>query len=115
MTIMKSYPTKEFYGNVPTFHYSDERASREALITKIGIGEPVASFVVDKGHINGLEIHQITTTGIILIYNMNSHKLVTKLIARPAQIMRYFSEDDKPIPYEILNIAMEHEKMGYNE
>ena len=48
-------------------HYNQNRDWREYLIsTVIGEGNIVDSFVVDKGHRNGPEIHSITDTGIII-------------------------------------------------
>ena len=60
---------------------------------------------------NGPEIHEITDTAIINIYNKRSHKLVTKLIARPGQIRRYYNGN---APQEILEKAFENMKKGYN-
>lgn len=77
-------------------HYKEDRRIREQHIKEIGYGEPVASFIVDRGHENGPEIHEITTTGIINIYNQRTKKLVTKLIARPGQIKRYFTNGNAP-------------------
>lgn len=77
-------------------HYTEERADREARIALIGEGKIVDRFVVDKGHKNGPEIHEISNTGIITIYNKRTHKLITKLIARPGQIKRYYAEGKAP-------------------
>lgn len=77
-------------------HYIEDRQAREEIIKKIGTGEVVASFRVDRGHKNGAEIHKITNTGIILIYNERTNKLITKLIARPGQIKRYYKEGKAP-------------------
>lgn len=44
------------------------------------------SFVVDRGHPNGPEIHSVTDTGIIVVHNQRTGKMVTKLIARPGQV-----------------------------
>jgi hypothetical protein len=40
------------------------------------------------------------------VYNVNSGKLVTKLIARPGQIRRYFAEGEAPA--EIIEAAYQH-------
>lgn len=97
-------------------HYREERKERERIINEIiGIGEKVATFKVDRGHRNGPELHTITTTGIVIIENERTHKLVTKLIARPAQIKRYFGDDNSPQVKQILKLAKEHNLMGYNE
>lgn len=78
-------------------HYTNDRQRREEIInTIVGQGTPVAAFLVDRGHRNGAEIHEITDTGIINIYNQRTHKLVTKLIARPGQIRRYYPEGKAP-------------------
>lgn len=45
--------------------------------------------IVNKGHENGAEVHVIYNNGIIKIYNANSHKFITVLIARAPQVERY--------------------------
>lgn len=94
-------------------HYNKDRIEREKLIKKIGIGKEVATFRVDRHHINGAELHTITSTGIIIIRNERTNKMVTKLIARPAQISRYFDKETKEVR-DIMKIAREHQILGYN-
>ena len=95
-------------------HYSQDREAREAIIRKIGQGEVVASFRVDRGHRNGAEIHKITNTGIILIYNERTGKMVTKLIARVGQIKRYYK--DRKAPRYLIEKAIDNTvKNNYNE
>ena len=77
-------------------HYMNDRQKREEVINMIGQGTPVATFIIDRGHRNGAELHEITDTGIINIYNQKTHKLITKLIARPGQIRRYYKEENAP-------------------
>ena len=77
-------------------HYQIERQERERVIQLIGIGNPVDRFVVDRGHINGPEIHELTDTGIINIYNKRTHILITRLIARVGQIKRYYPYGKAP-------------------
>ena len=45
--------------------------------------------VVNKGHANGDEVHLVYNNGIVKIYNANSRKFITVLIARVPQIERY--------------------------
>jgi hypothetical protein len=97
-----------------TLHYSNDRQSREQLILTIGYGEIIKVAEVDRGHRNGPEVHKISSTGIITIYNKRSGRLITKLIARPNQIRRYWT-DGESAPVELLNIARDHQKMHYNE
>ena len=93
-------------------HYTEDRRNREELINTIGIGKVVDSFIIDKGHKNGPERHEITTTGIIIIYNARTNKLVTKLIARVGQIKRYYKDGNAP--KEIIKQARKHTELGYN-
>lgn len=95
-------------------HYTKDRQSREAIITQIGEGTVIKEVVVDRGHRNGPEVHKITSTALILVYNQRSGKLVTKLIARPAQILRYYKEDE-PKPTRVVELARVHARMKYNE
>ena len=45
--------------------------------------------IVNKGHNNGNEVHVIYNNGIIKIYNANTCRFITVLIAREPQIERY--------------------------
>lgn len=94
-------------------HYNEDRKSREDLIRTIGYGTTVKTVIIDRGHRNGPEIHEISDTGIITVYNERTKKLVTKLIARPGQIRRYYKENEI-IPKNLLQIAKEHQRMAFN-
>lgn len=97
-------------------HYKIDRQRRNELIKKIGIGKPVDRFYIDRGHPNGAEIHVITSTALILIYNQNTHKFITALIARPAQIKRYYINDNyKVMSEDVYRLAAEHQRLGYNQ
>ena len=82
-------------------HYAQDRRDRENRIQKIGEGTIIKTVVVDRGHRNGPEIHEISDTGIITVFNQKTHKLITKMIARPGQIKRYFNN----APKKLLDIA----------
>lgn len=97
-------------------HYTNDRQSRNRLIKQIGIGKPVDRFYIDRGHKDGTEIHVITSTALILIYNQRTHRFITALIARPAQIERYYINDSfKAMPEDVYRLAVEHIKLGYNQ
>ena len=96
-----------------TKHYTQDRRERENLIRQIGTGKAIANFTVDRGHRNGPEIHIITENAIIIVKNERTHKTVTKLIARPGQIRRYFTEITEEIQ-RVIDKAREHELKGYN-
>lgn len=100
-------------------HYKKQRYIRERYINKYvdGDGYIVDGFVVDRGHPHGAEVHSITENGIIIIHNYYSGKLVSKLIARPRQIKRYyeFTGRERPKEYDrILELARNHQTLGYN-
>lgn len=98
-----------------TLHNKIDRQFREDFIkTKIGYGEIIDKFWWDKGHKNGAEIHNITSTGLIIIQNANSKKHITTLIGRPAQIKRYYDWSNEVAPKWLLDIAQEHTDLGYN-
>ena len=66
--------------------------------------------VVNKGHANGDEIHIVYNNGIVKIYNANSRKFITVLIARVPQIERYKVKITRTMKKKI-NL---HIKNGYN-
>ena len=94
-------------------HYTYERQQREQIIEMIGYGVAIKSVIVDRGHHNGPEIHTISSTGIITIQNQYTKKVVTKLIARPGQIARYYTNEQPP--RWLIDLAREHLKKSYNE
>ena len=99
-----------------SFHYTSARQARNEFIeTAIGDGVVIDSFLVDNGHPKGAEIHSVTDTGIILIYNSVTNKLITKLIARPEQIRKLYRSEGRDAPKKIINIARKHNIHKYNE
>jgi hypothetical protein len=93
-------------------HYTTERQARERAIAEIGYGYTVKTVIVDRGHRNGAEIHSISSTGIITIQNERTKKMITKLIARPGQIARYYTNEEPP--RWLMNIAREHLQKNLN-
>ena len=105
--------------NVSTFHYAKDRTVRHNKIANvIGEGNCIAYFIVDKAHPNGNEVHCVYDNGIVVIYNENSKRLITELIARPNQIYRYWSGLGIAFPSQynhIIRKARKHQMLGYNE
>lgn len=94
-------------------HWEEERANRNRLINEvIGLGEPIKEVIIDKGHKNGAERHVLTSTGIIIVYNARTGKMITRLIARVGQVKRYY--EDGKAPKEIIRLARKHTDLGYN-
>lgn len=94
-------------------HYARDRRDRENRIRLIGEGNTIKVAIVDKGHRNGPEIHMLSDTGIITILNQRTGKLITKLIARPGQIKRYYESENR-IPAGLLDLAYEHQRLALN-
>lgn len=67
--------------------------------------------VVNKGHENGNEIHLVYNNGVVKIYNANSRKFITVLIARVPQIERYKVRVTKTMRNKIKS----HIAKGYNQ
>lgn len=101
-----------------TRHYDVDKntAVRREIIEKyIGWGKDIFSAEVDRGHKNGTEIHVITDTAIIKVYNIRTKKHVTDLIARPNQIKRVYHAKGQYAPQWLLDIAYENRSRGFNE
>ena len=103
-----------------TNHYKNKRYKRENFINKYihNDGHIIDGFIVDKGHKNGAEVHSITDNGIIIIHNLQSGALITKLVARENQIKCYYEGTNRTPPKEYENalyLARWHESLGYNQ
>ena len=66
--------------------------------------------LVDKGHENGKEVHMVYNNGVVKIYNQNTRKFITVLIARVPQIERYKVKVTKAMRKKIET----HIARGYN-
>ena len=67
--------------------------------------------VVNKGHKNGNEIHLVYNNGVVKVYNQNTRKFITVLIARLPQIERYKIK----VTRTMRNKIKSHIKQGYNQ
>lgn len=107
--------TCSFYPETIVFskHFC-ERNDRMKKAEEIGVGNITGRFLVNKGHKNGEEVHCVTDTGLVFIFNKESHCFVTVLIARPSQISRYYKSVSIPAPSDILRKAGIHEKQHLN-
>ena len=97
-------------------HYSADRQERSAFIRDhIGEGDVVDSFIIDRGHPGGAEVHSVTDTAIIIIHNQRTNKLITKLIARPEQLRKLYKSVGRRVPPRILSLAYKHNIAFYNK
>jgi hypothetical protein len=99
-----------------TEHFANDRQSRDTFIHEvIGVGNTIAEFVVDRGHVGGAEIHSVTDTGVIIISNQQTGKLITELVARPAQLRRLYHKRGEEPPKWLLRLAYKNNRHRYNE
>jgi len=100
-----------------TMHYEKDRNTeirREIIEKYIGWGNDIFSAEVDRGHKNGTEIHVVTDSGIVKIYNTRTKKHVTDLIARPNQIKKVYYAKGMYAPHWLLDIARDNQNRGWN-
>ena len=97
-----------------TLHMRDERGDRMSAIEEIGgYGN-----IIDRGHRDGAEIFVLTDNAIIKVYNAETLRHITDLIARPEQIIDRMGSSlaklDRGLLIQILNLARMHHEKGYN-
>lgn len=91
-------------------HFHRDRHERIMRIAKtVGFGHIVRQCLVDTGHRAGCEVHVLTSTGIVFVFNAHSRKLITVLVARPGQVAAAKSGRVFIYPYVIdtLEVARE--------
>lgn len=95
---------------------AEARRKRYAFIREcVGDGNIVDEFVIDRGHPCGKELYRVTDTAIIVVHNLSTNKLITKLVARPEQLRRLYHSMGKEPPRKILKLAYKHNMERYNE
>lgn len=92
-----------------TEHFKYGRRGRyERIRRDIGFGRAIRSCLVDTGHREGLEVHVLTTTGVVLVFNARDERLVTMLVARPGQVVRYYAPFGERAPRRLYRRACEN-------
>lgn len=86
----------------------DRRERLDRIRHSVGFGHVVRQCLVDTGHPAGCEIHALTDTGVVVVVNARSHRLVTMLVARPAQVRRYYEPFGEEVPKELIGRAYEN-------
>ena len=101
-----------------TLHGSADRLERVRTVkeieTKAGSVNRISAFFVDKGHKNGPEVHIIRDDAVVEIYNAESKRFITYLIARPGQIRRYYEALGEMAPERVVSLARKHQLAGLN-
>lgn len=88
-----------------TKHISDRKSRMDKYLEVKDIGSVYECFLVDKEHINGDEVHVITTNGFIMIFNSISKRFITILHARPMQLYRYYNMIGEDVPLVVKQIG----------
>lgn len=79
----------------------------------IGLGNVIYEVTIDNHHVKGREVHKVTDTGIIIIMNELTRKIITVLIGRPAQIKKLYSIQGQKPPHKLMTIAYNHAAQEY--
>ena len=103
-----------------TKHFAQDRQVRDNLIKNV-IGDTnnvLCVNVLDRGHRNGAERFELTDKGILKVYNVNTNRHITDLVARVPQIKARMGAAFTALPSEVqrkvLEVARENERLGYN-
>lgn len=98
-----------------TNHLTKERLERLHIALDLNQNSEFDKcFVVDKGHPNGPEIHCVTASGIIFIFNERTKFFITTLIARPNQVIRLYKECHLFTPQSIIEKCKYYVEKGLN-
>lgn len=92
-----------------TEHFDTDRRSRyERILHRVGFGHAVRLCLVDTGHPAGREVHVLTSTGVVVVFNERTRRLVTMLVARPGQVARYYAPFGEEPPRRLYHRAYEN-------
>lgn len=98
MFIQKTY-RRDMRDALHTAHADIDRRDRLGeVFNRLDSAELVDCFAVDKGHLNGLEIHSVYSTGDLLVHNARTDLLVTGYRARRGQVYRLYEACQIPVP-----------------
>ena len=103
---------EEFKAGGNTSH-AVNRSKRLQIAERLIIEESakvVKIAIVNKGHKNGNEVHIVYNNGIVKVYNANTRRFITVLIARVPQVERYKIKVTRTMRKKIVS----HIKQGYN-
>jgi hypothetical protein len=88
-----------------TKHIGERKNRLESYFKLKEVGSVYDSFIVDKNHDNGDEVHVITSTGFIMVFNLNTKRFITVLHARPMQLKRYYINMGETVPAFVSNMC----------
>ena len=114
----KQLTLEQIYDAIGTEH-SKERADRIKLAKNVKNDEVDKTFIVDKGHPAGMELHCVTKEGRIWILNERKYLngdpcLITVLFGRPNQVKRLYDDIGPYVDKYILDVCYKNYKEGLN-
>lgn len=113
--VINRYKNKINYNSGMTSHYKDIRIHRERELTELlGVGKPVSMFLV-KDEEGILQIQEVLSNGIIIVYSFDTHKKITLFAPHPNRIS-FLYESIGCLPSKSLLAQCEDNiKKGYND
>ena len=111
--VISEVSVKSININGMTEHREKERNDRaEKIMQKVGEGETVACFLVDRNHYNGYEKHIIMDNGVLVVVNNRTEKVITTFLASGGQIGRYWRNLGQDMPRELQYLTRIYRKVG---
>ena len=93
-------------------HWAKDRNERQEVINRLGgDGKEIFRSKQSLNDPRGWTWHVVTDNAIIIVINGLTNKTVTKMIARPNQLLRYGYR----VPESVLEKARRNMRLGLNE
>lgn len=110
----------EVVGSLPTMHMSYCRKERfNAYLDANDGARVVATFLVDRGCREGLELHNVTANGFDFVLNQYKHEhgypcFITALALRPGQMRNLYELAGETAPAYLVSKARDNQIHGLN-
>ena len=89
-----------------SLHYTYEKVERQELIKQIGLGKVIHSCEQYDTKRGRMFRYEITDTAVLIVKNIENTYIITKMIARPSRIRKYWDN----APDEIIELAVKHHR-----
>ena len=97
-----------------SYHYFEERKKRQDYINNMPEGKIVKDFVYVHPTA-GKQIHRVLSNGVVEVLDITKTQLITKIIARPAQLVRLYKSIGEKVPHGLFITACRNKENGANE
>jgi len=94
--------------------HENERKQRKEIYKDLFNGSYENTFIIDNHHPNGLEVHDIFNTGLCIVRNKNTKKIITYKALRPSQYKRYYQALNIRYNNSTLKQCMINQSNNYN-